>query len=83
MKPRSNEREMIYVTSSYLNDLELFGQLLSHEYQHMIHWNHDLSEATWVNEGLSLLAEEVNGYESVLGGTQFWDNRLEPTRLAH
>ncbi|MCP4542792.1 MAG: hypothetical protein GY832_37185 [Chloroflexi bacterium] len=74
MKPRSNEREMIYVTSSYLNDLEMFGQLLSHEYQHMIHWNQDLSEATWVNEGLSELAEETNGYESVLGGTQFWSN---------
>ncbi len=74
MKPRSNEREMIYVTSSYLSDLEQFGQLLSHEYQHMIHWNQDLSEATWVNEGLSELAEEVNGYESVLGGTQFWSN---------
>lgn len=74
MKPRSNEREMIYVTSSYLNDLEQFGQLLSHEYQHMIHWNQDISEATWVNEGLSQLAEEVNGYKSVLGGTQFWNN---------
>lgn len=74
MKPRSNEREMIYVTSSYLDDLEQFGQLLSHEYQHMIHWNQDLSEATWVNEGLSLLAEEINGYESVLGGWQFWND---------
>ncbi len=72
MKPRSNEREMIYVTSSYLNDAELFGQLLSHEFQHMIHWNQDLSEATWVNEGLSLLAEEINGYEGVLGDWQFW-----------
>lgn len=74
MKPRSNEREMIYVTSSYLNDLEQFGQLLSHEYQHMIHWNQDISEATWVNEGFSLLAEEINGYESVLGGWQFWND---------
>ena len=74
MKARSNEREMIYVTADYLSDLSLFGQLLSHEYQHMIHWNQDLSEATWVNEGLSELAEEINGYESVLGGTQFWRN---------
>ena len=74
MKPRSNEREMIYVTLSYLNDLEMFGQLLCHEYQHMIHWNQDLSEATWVNEGLSELAEEINGYESVLGAWQFWND---------
>ena len=72
MKPRSNEREMIYVTSSYLNDTGQFGQLLSHEFQHMIHWNQDLSESLWVNEGLSLLAEEINGYGSVLGSWQFW-----------
>jgi hypothetical protein len=74
MKPRSNEREMIYVTSSYLNDLADFGQLLSHEFQHMIHWHQDQSESSWVNEGLSLIAEEINGYTSVLGGWQFWGN---------
>ena len=74
MKPRSNQREMIYVTSSYLNSLDQFGQLLSHEFQHMIHWNQDFSESLWINEGLSLLAEEVNGYGSVLGIWQFWRN---------
>ena len=74
MKPRSNEREMIYVTSDYMNDLDQFGQLLSHEFQHMIHWNQDMSEASWVNEGLSLLAEEINGYEGVLGGWAFWND---------
>jgi immune inhibitor A len=72
MMPHSNEREMIYLTSSYLLDLRQFGQLLSHEFQHMIHWNQDQSEASWVNEGLSLLAEEINGYESVLGSGPFW-----------
>jgi hypothetical protein len=72
MKPRSNEREMIYVTSDYVNYADQFGSLLSHEFQHMIHWNQDQSEATWVNEGLSQLAEEVNGYEDVLGIWGFW-----------
>ena len=74
MQPRSNQQEMIYVTSDYLDDLELFGQLLSHEFQHMIHWNQDQSEALWINEGLSLLAEEVNNYPSVLGSWQFWSD---------
>ena len=83
MKPRSNEREMIYVTSSYLNDTDQFGQLLSHEFQHMIHWNQDLSESLWVNEGLSLLAEEINGYGSVLGSWQFWrDTDIQLTNWA-
>jgi immune inhibitor A len=72
MKPRSNQREMIYVTSDYLEDLALFGQLLSHEFQHMIHWNQDQSEGLWVNEALSELAEEINGYENVLGSWQYW-----------
>ena len=83
MKLHSNEREMVYVTSSYLADLALFGQLLSHEFQHMIHWNQDQSESLWVNEGLSLLAEEINGYKSVLGGPQFWrDSDVQLTNWA-
>ncbi len=74
MKGYSNEREMIYVTQSYLNNLDQFGQLLSHEFQHMIHWNQDLSETLWINEGLSLMAEEINGYPDVLGGWQLWND---------
>lgn len=74
MKPRSNQREMIYVTSDYLADLALFGQLLSHELQHMIQWNQDRSEALWVNEALSEMAEEINGYGGVLGSTQYWSD---------
>lgn len=74
MKLRSNEREMFFVTVDYIDDLDEFGQLLSHELQHMIHWNQDTSEATWLNEGLSLMAEEVNHYPGVLGGWDFWRN---------
>ena len=72
MKPRSNEREMFTITDDYLGRRELLAELLSHEYQHMIHWNQDHSEATWVNEGLSTLAEEINGYGGVLGQWAFW-----------
>jgi hypothetical protein len=74
MKPRSNQREMINVTADYLQDLDLFGLLLSHEFQHMIHWNQDQSEAGWIGEGLSLIAEEVNGYKNVLGIWQFFED---------
>jgi hypothetical protein len=83
LKTHSNQREMIYVTSSYLGSLDQFGQLLSHELQHMIHWNQDQSESLWINEGLSLLSEEVNGYESVLGGWLFWrDTDMQLTNWA-
>lgn len=83
MKAHSNEREMFYITDGYLDSPTLLGQLLSHEFQHMIHWNQDQSEATWLNEGLSTLAEEINGYEGVLGRAAFWrDTDMQLTQWA-
>ncbi len=37
--------------------------VLAHEFQHMIHWNIDRDEDTWVNEGLSELAVWLNGFD--------------------
>ncbi len=39
---------------------------LAHEFQHMIHWNQDLNEEIWLNEGFSDLAAFLNGYR--IGG---------------
>ena len=36
---------------------------LAHELQHMIHWHIDRNEETWLNEGFSMLAELINGYD--------------------
>lgn len=59
----SNEKEMFYINLDAVRpgtpDLEA---TLAHEFQHMIHWYHDANEDTWVNEGLSDLAMELNGY---------------------
>ncbi|MBI9046091.1 MAG: immune inhibitor A [Anaerolineaceae bacterium] len=38
-----------------------FG-VLAHEFQHMIHWNQDRNETTWLNEGFSELAVLLNDY---------------------
>ena len=63
IRPVSNEIEAIYTNSRYLPiGSEIFSQVLAHELQHAIHWNHDLSEETWVNEGLSELAISIAGY---------------------
>ena len=35
---------------------------LAHEFQHMIHYGHDPNEITFVNEGLSEVAEYICGY---------------------
>jgi immune inhibitor A len=40
--------------------------VLAHEFQHMIHWNQDGNETSWLNEGSSELAAFINGYD--IGG---------------
>ena len=63
VRPVSNEIEAIYVNARYLPvGTELFSQVLAHELQHAVHWNADLSDETWVNEGLSELAVSIAGY---------------------
>jgi hypothetical protein len=70
----SNEKEIIFSAvrdeESEFKDENGFFTLLfnviSHEFQHLINWHqHSLNnnyEETWVNEGLSMLAEDVAGY---------------------
>jgi hypothetical protein len=66
----SNMAEMFYLSADYINLSDLFAYgVLAHEFQHMIHWNIDRNEASWVNEGLSELAVELNGFTT--GGFSF------------
>jgi len=66
----SNMAEMFYLSADHINlgDHFTYG-VLAHEFQHMIHWNVDRNEASWVNEGLSELAVELNGFNT--GGFSF------------
>ena len=61
----SNEREMIVMDGDWLRpgSREYFSAL-AHEFQHAVHWNLDLSEDVWVNEGMSEVATEIAGYEA-------------------
>lgn len=43
--------------------------VLAHEFQHMIHWNMDRNETSWLNEGFSELAAFINGYD--VGGFDY------------
>ena len=59
----SNERDMFFMNADRL----VFGdnrylQVLSHEFQHMIHENQQSGSALWFNEGCSQLSEDLNGY---------------------
>lgn len=61
INPFSNEKEIFYLNASNaLPGDSYFDGILAHEFQHMIHWNIDRNENTWVNEGLSELAASLN-----------------------
>jgi hypothetical protein len=63
----SNFAEIFYLDTNPL-DLSttngLYGGLstLAHEFQHMIHFNYDRNEISFVNEGCSVLAEVICGF---------------------
>ncbi|MEE8384480.1 MAG: hypothetical protein V3S01_01000, partial [Dehalococcoidia bacterium] len=50
--PRSNEREAVYLDASFLDSPgSAYNEILAHELQHLVHWNADGGEESWVNEG--------------------------------
>ena len=61
----SNAHEMFILNADTLelNNPFTYG-VLAHEYQHMIHWNQDRDEESWLNEGFSELAMFLNGYST-------------------
>lgn len=63
--PFSNAHEMFLLSSDNvpLGDSYIYGTM-AHEFQHMIHWYQDKNEESWINEGFSMLAEHVNGYDT-------------------
>lgn len=61
--PESNQREIIYISlgQAPLGSTE-FLTTLAHEHQHLIQYHVDGNERRWFNEGLSQLAEHLNGF---------------------
>jgi hypothetical protein len=58
----SNECDVVYMNCS---DFDPAGSyllaVLAHEFEHLIHYNHDPDEASWVDEGLAELAMWLYG----------------------
>jgi immune inhibitor A len=68
VNPYSNQGNWFYInTRDVRPGTSDYEGVLAHEFQHMIHWNQDRNEDTWVNEGLSELAMRLNGYS--VGGS--------------
>ncbi len=78
----SNSMELLYIDDNPHNagiHSSYCYATLAHEFQHLIHCNHDTNESTWVNEGLSSFAQWVNGWISpywMMLFTQNPDNNL-------
>lgn len=61
--PFSNEREMIYINVGSLRPgSRPYNDVLAHELQHAAHWRADRTEESWINEGLSVVAEDLAGF---------------------
>lgn len=63
----SNEAEIYYLDADPAdllsdNGLKNGMSTTAHEFQHMIHFNYDENEETFVNEGCSMIAEVVCGF---------------------
>lgn len=66
VNPYSNAREMFYINTNTLPGSSDFNSTMAHEFQHMIHFYMHPRDNGWMNEGMSMLAERINGY--ALGG---------------
>jgi hypothetical protein len=56
-----------------------YDGVLAHEFQHMIHWYTDRNEDTWVNEGMSELAMQLNNFD--VGGSDLVFSLSPDTQL--
>lgn len=77
----SNEMEMFYVNlDNQIPNDDYYNGVLAHEFQHMIHFNNDRNEDTWLNEGCSELAVALNAEKKSgaydVGGV--WDYLWQP-----
>jgi immune inhibitor A len=78
--PESNQREIIYINlyGASLGSPEYLSTL-AHEHQHLIQYHVDGNEQRWFNEGLSQLAEHLNGFQPrYIGGYNVIDFLKQP-----
>src|SRR5579859_3804891 len=66
--PYSNERQIIYINlnpdGGEVPNQEFYNATLAHEFQHMIHWYYHPADDSWINEGMSVLAQHINAFTS-------------------
>jgi hypothetical protein len=77
--PYSNQHEMFYMSLRAGGvGSETYLSTLSHEFQHMVQWQVDRNESTWVNEGLSQVSQRINGYNDAFTHNNFlFDSQIQ------
>jgi len=71
----SNQQELVYLNmENLILGRELYFGTLAHELQHLILWNSDPNEPTWMNEGLSQFIELYLGFKTVNSAKDYFDN---------
>ena len=67
--PYSNEREIVHLNAGSLRPGTAgFDATLAHEFQHMVHWNVNPADETWVDEGSAELASSLTSPVRAAGG---------------
>ena len=62
-KTKSNQREILYLDTWPCDpEADDYLEIVAHEFQHMIHYNQDKDEVSWVNEGCSQVAPVFCGF---------------------
>jgi len=59
---KSNEKEILYLNARNDVSSNLMLSVAAHELEHMIHWNMDPDEETWIDEGCAEYAMFLYGY---------------------
>lgn len=70
----SNQRELIYLNSKVIEDIEILKTFLAHEFQHVINFYqkevlHNKAEDVWLNEIRSEYSISMLGYNDVFNGS--------------
>jgi len=63
VEPHSNQGQFFYISNTYSGGVasDYYREVLAHEFQHMIQKHIDPNEEGWMNEGMSMLAQQVAG----------------------
>jgi hypothetical protein len=65
----SNECEVVYLNCDAADPGEPYlNAVVSHEFEHMIHWKYDSDESSWVDEGCAELAMYLFGHPDTISG---------------